>query len=58
MNSIYQFYEKYVQSFNIFDQNPENKDNNFIIFYSNNFNIDYKLCNAIKKNDKLNNKNT
>ena len=54
MNSIYQFYEKYVQSFNIFDQNPENKDNNFIIFYSNNFNIDYKLCNVIKNNDKLN----
>ena len=51
MNNMYQFYEKFVQSFNIFENNLED---NFIIFYSNNLNNDYKLCNAIKKNDEYN----
>jgi hypothetical protein len=51
MNNMYQFYEKYVKSFNIFEKNLED---NFIIFYSNNLNNDYKLCNAIKNNDEYN----
>jgi hypothetical protein len=51
MNNMYQFYEKYVKSFNIFEKNLED---NFIIFYSSNFNNDYKLCNAIKNNEEFN----
>ena len=49
---MYQFYEKYVQQFNIFDTNNEN---NYILIYSDDIKLDHKICTIIRNIDSISN---